>query len=142
MPKKDKQLPEPSEEFKLTIRHAGSISIDCDLCGRTHFGNDEYALEEDLGKRGYQKLMKQHKRHPDKYVYHPDEDMVPWGNINGKQAVIDCQCHKLSEYEKFFLKNRHIIADYFTARAEKELKKAQTEKGLAKKVKDSVESIK
>lgn len=142
MPKKDKQLPEPSEEFKRTIRHAGSISIDCELCDRTHFGNDEYALEENLGKKGYQKLLEQSKRHPDKYVSHPDEDMVVWGIINGKQAVIDCQCHKLFEYEKLFLESRHIIADYFIARAEKELKEAQTEKGLAKKVKDSVKSIK
>lgn len=142
MPEKYKPLPEPSEEFKLAVRHAGSISVDCELCGRIHFGNDENALEESYGKGYYQKLLRNNKKDPDKYVYHADEDMVPWGRIDGKQAVIDCKCNQLSKYEKFLWNHRHLIANYFEARAKKMIEHAKSNKDLSNKLKNVVGSIK
>ena len=135
---KEKQPPEPSEEFKSAIRHTSSISIDCELCGRHHFGNYESELIEDLGEKGYKKLLKNSKKFPDKYVYHPDEDYIPWGTINGLQAVVDCQCNKLSQYENLFWNSQHIIANFISAVTNKRLKFAQDNKNLADKLKDSV----
>jgi len=136
MPEKEK-LPEPSEEFKLSVRHAASISVTCELCNRYHFGNDQNALEESLGKKEYAKLLRDSKENPDKYVYH-NEDMISWGNIDGKQAVIDCSCNELSKYESFIWIEKHIIADYLEARAKKEVRSAKLNKDLADRVKKSV----
>jgi len=131
----------PSKEFEEAIIHSGSILIDCHLCGRTHFGDNEDALIEDLGEKEYKELLKDSKKNPDKYVQH-DTEMVSWGNVNGKQAVLGCQCNGLSIYENLFWSHRYIIADYFSSRAGKELKEAKDTKNLADKVKKATDSFK
>jgi len=57
MAKKD-NLQKPSREFEEAIIHSGSIIIDCQLCGRIHFGDNENALIEDLGEKEYKELLK------------------------------------------------------------------------------------
>lgn len=121
---------EPSEEFKLAVRHANSIRVECELCGRVYFTDyDSNSFEE--GE--LEELMEQHEKEPDKYILWR-EDGISWGIIDGKQAVIDCQCHKLSKYENLFWDSKHIIASYFKARAEEELKSAQANNNLAKDI--------
>lgn len=140
MTKKNK-LAKPSKEFEEAVIHSGSILIDCQLCGRTHFGNDEGALIEKLGEKEYKKLLKDSEKDPNKYVQH-DGDMVSWGDINGKQAVIGCQCNILSQYESFIWDHRYIIEEYFSSRAQKKLQEAKDTKNLADKVKNAVNFIK
>jgi len=76
MPKKDKQLPEPSEEFWDAVIHSGSSVIDCTLCGRTHFA---HALPSEFDEGEYERLMKQHEENPNKFVYHPETDSIRLG---------------------------------------------------------------
>ena len=140
MAKKD-NLQKPSREFEEAIIHSGSIIIDCQLCGRIHFGDNENALIEDLGEKEYKELLKNSEKNPDNYVQH-DAETVSWGDIDGKQAVIGCECNNLSKYGNFFWSHRYIIADYFSDRAQKELKDAKDTKNLADKVKSSVNSVK
>jgi hypothetical protein len=141
MPKKTKSLSPPSREFEFAITHSGSIIINCQLCGRIHFGSDENALINDLGEEEYKKLLRDSEKNPDNYVQH-DTEMVSWGDIDGKQAVIGCECNNLSKYENLFWSHRYIIADYFSARAQKELNSAKDTKNLADKVKKATDSIK
>jgi len=42
---KRKIISEPSEEFLEAICHSGSLVIDCEFCGRTHFGNKEPGMD-------------------------------------------------------------------------------------------------
>ncbi len=140
MPKENKELPEPSEEFKLAVRVAGSISIDCELCGRTHF--TDYSPNDFEEEGELKELMRRHKRNPDKYVLYTNIDSIEWGYIDGKQAVIDCPCHQLSKYERVFWNSKFIISDYFTARAKKELEQARADSKLAKKVETVIEQDK
>jgi len=132
-----RKLKKPSEEFETAITHAGSIMINCQLCGRTHLGNDETAIEQSLGTKEYKSLQKEIKENPKGYILR-EEEMVPWGMIGGKQAVIGCPCNKLSLYENLFWNSRYIIEDYFLSRTEKELSEAKDNKSLAEKVKKSI----
>ena len=134
-------LQKPSREFEEAVIHSGSILIDCQLCGRTHYGSNEDALIEDLSEKEYKRLLIDSEKNPDRYVQH-DAETISWGDINGKQAVIGCQCNKLFGYENLFWNHRYIIADYFSSRAQKELKIAKDTKNLADKVKKSVDFVK
>jgi hypothetical protein len=127
----------PSEEFENAVTHAGSIMINCELCERVHIGDDENAIKESLGEKSYKKLEEDIKKNPGKYILH-DVDMIPWGNIDGKQAVIGCPCNRLSLYENLFWNNRHIIQKYLSSRAEKELKEAKRNKNLADDLEKSI----
>lgn len=138
MIKEINNFPEPSEEFKRAVIDTGSISVDCELCGRYHFGNDENTINESYGEGKFQRLIKKSKKNPDKYVYHSNEDMISWGEIDGKSAVIDCSCNKLSQYENLFWNSRNIISDYFSSRAKEELSSAQSDKNLTDKVMEAV----
>jgi hypothetical protein len=128
----------PSEEFESAFIQVGSIMVDCELCGITHVGNDEFAIKDNLGTKDYNQLRRDMKKNPKKYIYHPETDMIPWGRIDGKQAVIGCPCNKLSLYENLFWNSRYIISEYFFNRAEKELDDANKNKNLATKIKEAV----
>lgn len=114
-------LPAPSELFLSAIRSAGSIVIDCELCGRTHFGDGRGDYEE--GE--YERLLAKAKTEPDKYIQHHDDDMVSYGYLQGKQAVLDCPCHELTRYEKFIWAHRWLIASYFRARLKENIQKLE-----------------
>lgn len=104
-----------SDEFADAVCDSGSIVIDCELCGRTHFNDETGSFEE--GE--YEELCKNAEKEPDKYVQYRDES-VHWGRIDGRQAVIDCPCDGLEKYEKFIWNNRYVIAKYLKARAVRE----------------------
>jgi len=120
----DKSLPAPSEEFKEAIRKSGSISVACELCDRVYFSRE--LLDNDRGER-YAELKALAETEPNKYI--EVDDFTSWGYIDGKQAVIDCECHELSKHEAYIWDNRKVIADYLGARSRRELdeKKRQAE---------------
>jgi len=136
MATKSKSLPKPSEEFLEAICDSGSIVIDCDFCGRTHFGNEEPGMDWEEGE--FERLFKPSKDNPDRYIYHSDRDTVHWGTLDGKQYVLDCPCNSASKYEDLFWRHRRTIADYFQARAKRELHDSKSNLELADSVSESI----
>ncbi len=134
---KDKQLPPLSDEFKEAMCEMSSLSVDCQLCGRTHF-TDAEPHHFDEGE--LEQLMRQYEEDPDKYVLH--DDTVKWGTIDGKQAVIDCQCNNLVKYECFIWQHRYVIGEYLLERTKNNKDVADRESKLAEKVKSSINLIK
>ena len=114
----DNELIEPSENFKLAVRHSSSCRILCELCGREHFVIDSSGYTWEDGE--LEDLLKMSEKDPDKFIG-CDYDGVSWGTINGKQAVIDCQCNKLRGYEDFIWNHRYMIMDYFRRRMTEEI---------------------
>jgi len=114
---------EPSEDFWDAITHAGSLVIDCEFCGRTHFAG--------LNGRGYyddgefEDLEHKAERSPDQYIGHYDCDSISFGTLNGKQAVYGCPCNEVRRYEDFIWHDRSLIQKYLRARAERELRRAE-----------------
>ena len=130
MAKKDKQqkkLPAPSEEFEIAFRGSGSSVINCEFCDRVHFISDPAGYDWERGEHA--RLMKLAKQNPDRYVAH-QEDSVSWGYLDGKQYVHGCQCNSASRYEIFLVRNRHQIAEFLKARAERIAKESQSESCL------------
>ncbi|MCK4647648.1 hypothetical protein KAT24_01820 [Candidatus Pacearchaeota archaeon] len=128
-----KQLSPPSDEFKSAVLDTSSLVVDCQFCGRTHF-TDEFPNE--LGESELKQLMKQHKKDPDKYVLH--EDCVKWGMMDGKQAVVDCQCNYLAKYECFIWHHRYVISEYLLERTKNNKDIADRESKLVEKVNSSI----
>ena len=112
----------PSEEFEDAVMHAGSLVVDCTLCGRTHFATDETGNYE---KGEFEDLRAKALVEPTKYVEHGTEASVGWGGLDGGQAVIGCPCGKMAKYEKFILTHRHVIQRYFEAHAKKLRREAE-----------------
>ena len=138
MPDKNKKLPKPSDEFMEAVCNAGSISVDCELCGRTHFTTLEASSFEE-GE--LEDLIKKHEKDPDKYIM-SDCSSISFGYLDEKQVVFDCPCNIASKYEKLFWNHRHIIRDYLTAKAKKIMENAESESKLAKEVNGAVNTIK
>ncbi|HLC77530.1 MAG TPA: hypothetical protein VJH92_00205 [Candidatus Nanoarchaeia archaeon] len=78
----------PSREFMQAVLHAGSISVDCELCDRTHFVNDEKAGDFEEGE--LERLRENYRQNPDKYVSHNGPEMISYGYLAGKQVVDGC----------------------------------------------------
>lgn len=112
----------PSETIEHVVRSAGSLVIDCELCGRTHFAT----LEEGRFDDGeLEDLRAKAKKEPAKYVEDPGYDSIIWGKIGGKQAVIGCPCNGLRPLEDFIWGSRHVILKYLETRATERLEQAQ-----------------
>lgn len=124
---KEKKLKPASEEFWDCIITAGSIVIDCEFCGKTHFVTDPglYDDEQEL-----KELWKNEEKNPEKYKSYPDYDSISWGYLDGKQAVYMCECNKVRVYEDFFWSHRAIILNYFRKRIEENLEEAQKDMKL------------
>jgi hypothetical protein len=112
---------ELSQEFVRAFCHASTIHITCDFCQREHFGRDGEFEEGELAE-----LEAGAKEFPDKYIDH-GYDMVSWINIDGKNGVVDCECGKLKQYEKWIWAHRYGIADYLRDRTKHELEEKQFE---------------
>jgi hypothetical protein len=127
---------EPSDEFVRAFMHSGSIVIDCELCGRTHFGTrspgffDEGELD---------RLMKKAEADPIQYVADNTADSISWGTINGKQAVAGCPCNVLTNYERFIWNHRFAIASFLSAKSSKRFDDAKRDCVAAESVKKSVQ---
>ncbi len=128
---KEKNLPEPSEEFIRALRDAGCIDggiVRTCNCGRTYFSEENYMFDE--GE--FEGLMEKLKEDPKNFILGDEPTCV---NIGGNQFVLECPCNELSKYETLFWDSRYIFANYVEARAKRELENAQGESKLAKKVK-------
>lgn len=104
----------PSEEFKRAVGTEGSIVIDCELCGRTHFAT--HATEGYFDDGELAGLLKKQESDPIRFMSW-DFSSVSYGHINGKQAVVDCPCNILANYERFIWQHRDLIAAFITAKA-------------------------
>ena len=138
MSKKQKPLKSPSKEFTDAIRHAGSLVITCEFCGRTYFctwGHGDYEKGE------LEELKKQAEEEPDKYIEVFDDDAASWGHIDGKQFVIGCPCNGARKYEDWILSHRYIIAEYFKYRAQRLKKELEQQVGLSEAIYELSESF-
>jgi hypothetical protein len=119
----DQKIPEPSDVFINSVRHSGSLVINCELCGRVHFGDG--SGDYDPGE--LEDLQIKATAEPEKYIQHFDDDMVSWGMMDGKQAVIGCPCNKLTLYERFIWNHRNVIAKYLRDRVRQMIEDARHE---------------
>ena len=101
-----------SEQFLTALISAGSICVDCELCGRTHFASATPGWFED-GE--LERLQAKAKEQPDKYIEHEGTDTVHWGFILSKQVVADCECKKLDEIEKMIWRDRFVVIEFYQA---------------------------
>lgn len=111
---------QPSELFMDLICDGGTPSIDCQLCGRTHFAT---GIHNDISPEELADLNEKANKEPDKYV-RSDNDSIGFGWFNGMQVVYGCPCGKLKRYEDFIWHNKHLIIRYIKARAADDAKKA------------------
>lgn len=111
-----------SEHFWDAFINAGSLVIECEFCERTHF-----AYEGDYEEGELERLEENAKKNPAKYEEHFDRDMVSWGYFNGKQAVYNCPCKSLVQYERFIWNERDSIIKYYKAKMDEKSKNAQSD---------------
>ncbi len=97
----------PSIQFEEAFVGAAAQIIFCQLCGRTHYG-EEYQEEDPDGK-----LLEDVD---EKDLVCHDSTSVGHGVIDGKQFVEDCPCNGLRKYEDFIWGHRYQIVDYYKAR--------------------------
>lgn len=115
----------PSEEFLRSLEetfHAGTVSISCELCGRTTFNSDDRGCF-DPGELN--ELLEQAKKYPEWFV---DVDYtVTWGHVDGKQIVIGCPCNGLKKHEDWILDHKYIILRYLAKMVCKNFNEAKTD---------------
>lgn len=112
----------PSEMFQDIVCDSGSSSMDCELCGRTHFCTGGGSFEDDAEIEKYRKYAEQK---PEQYCEDSDSDGLSFGTINGMQVVYGCPCNKLRKYEDFIWEDRERIIKYIRRRTEKELESSK-----------------
>jgi hypothetical protein len=111
---------ELSADFIEGFCHIRTCHATCELCGRDHFGRDGDFDEGEL-----EKCEEAAAADPDKCVDHGDES-VSLVNIDGKQAIVECPCNKLVQYENWIWAHRFNIAEYLQIRSQNEARdKAQ-----------------
>lgn len=108
-----KDLRPPSEYFERALTTGGSIVMDCDFCGRTHFEDSEGAGDWDDGE--LEGLRAKAIAQPDKY--HGCNYSVCGGDVNGKRFVIDCPCNGVRPFEDFIWSHGEMIARYLHDRS-------------------------
>lgn len=110
-----------SDIFKQAVCHSSSISVQCEFCGRNYFDSEQAGCFEE-GELEELQLMA--KSEPDKYI---DGDFTHWGDIDGKQVVVNCCCNALRKYEDFIWSHRHIIIDYLKDRIRENCQNAEAD---------------
>lgn len=110
-------MEQASELFMDMVCNAGAPTIDCELCGRTHFATGSQSCED---PDEIEKLRALAKKNPNGYC-ESDDDGISSGTLNGMQVVFDCPCHLLRKYEDFIWNERQLIVSYIKARTAKEL---------------------
>jgi len=132
---KKKPLCEPSKLFEDCVRDGGSVVAECELCGRTHFGNGRNMEEGEL-----ESLQKQAKEHPDKFLGW-DYDDIDTGYINGKRVVLGCPCNELSRYEAFIMSHRILILKFLLEYSTARLEESTALASAAKAATESIEKL-
>ncbi len=98
--------------FWDAVCRAGTITVECGFCGRTHFvSNGDY----DDGE--LERLREQAEAAPDKFIEHTECDYISCGQLDGVTAVHGCPCDKAARYERFIWEHRSLIVDYLKRRA-------------------------
>lgn len=119
----DKKLDKPSEMFEDIVQNGGSLTAECDGCGRTYFATGkagaDYEDDELMG------LREDSKKKPDRFIEWANCDFIPRGEIDGKTLVIGCECNVLSRYENWIWRHRYLIAQYLNKRSKEEFEEAQ-----------------
>lgn len=111
----------PSEAFvEFFCRGGGSIAVDCQLCGRTHY--DE-SSSHNMNRGEFARLERKRKTSPDRYI--SASSTVWFCYVGDLQAVVGCPCNGLTIIEEFLWGDSHRIAEYLVGRAKVELKDAQ-----------------
>lgn len=128
----------PSEEFTDTICSASSLVITCEFCDRTYFAPQS---EGDYNEGEYADLVKKSKEEPDKYI--EAYEFTRWGTVDGKQAVIDCECGlpEVERIEKWIYRHRFIIGEYLAIRAKIGLRRARLNEENANLTKRAIEKL-
>lgn len=131
---KETEFEKPSEEFMEAVCTAGSISVDCELCGMTHFASGGDFEEGEL-----EELRLNAEASPGEYMEHLSADSISFGEVNGRQVVDGCPCNKARTYEEFIWNHRHIIKAYIVARAKRQLRAAEDDAVLANRLAGATE---
>ena len=114
----------PSQEFQRAFIHMGSIQVECDFCGRTHFANREEAGDWEPGE--LERLRDEEEQNPGQ-VMGWDCTSIGAGTIAGKTFVECCPCRGIWRYEKWVWHHRHEIANYIATRSRREAREARSE---------------
>jgi len=122
-----------SEEFYNAAITAGSLVIDCEFCGKTYFATAEEGIYEEGELEG---LREKAKKEPEKYIEDPNNDVIHWGRINGKQFVYQCCDEEIHKFENFIWDYRYMIANYIKAMSIKKMNEAKFDVENADKLKD------
>ncbi|KKL61563.1 hypothetical protein LCGC14_2194060 [marine sediment metagenome] len=106
----------PSLQFEEAFVAAStSTTIVCQLCGRTHCGEER---DEDVDVEGIEGLVVQ------------ERGWAAHGVIDGKQFGEGCPCNGLRKYEDFIWKHRYQIIKYLKGRLQEMQEEVEREAAL------------
>lgn len=114
----------PSEDFERAFTSSGSIVVECEFCGRTHFCDREDAGDFEQGE--LERLREESRKNPGK-VMGWDCTSISRIEIDGKEAAECCPCRSVRRYEDWIWRYRTQIAEYLSTRAEADLNAAKAE---------------
>lgn len=114
----------PSNDFESAFTDSGSIVVECEFCGRTHFCNREDAGDFEPGE--LERLREAQRESPGK-VMGWDCTSIGAVEIDGKRAAQCCPCRKIRRYEDWIWRHRTQIAEYLQARVQAELAEAKAD---------------
>ncbi len=98
----------PSEEMMKCFETEGSVSIDCEMCGRVHITGDwNCDSEKDEAKE-----IAKWESNPEKYVLLLEHNTVHYGYYRGRQVVPDCPCRFLRIVEEEWWEHRGNFLNY------------------------------
>ena len=120
-----KKFEPPSDMFMEAVTDAGSISINCELCGRTHFATCDDNVDFDEGE--LESLRAKAAENPDKYMEDATVSMISWGYIDNQQVVHGCPCNIARRYEDWIWQHRCLITSYMKNRIRSQKREAEWE---------------
>ncbi len=100
-----------SHEFMSVLTGGGGPSIECSICGRTHFATHSPYYEE--GE--YERYLTHEKEDPDGYIS-SDAECVHYVELDGNVYPDDCPCNGLTRYENFMWNQRGLWSSYLMAK--------------------------
>lgn len=123
----EKKLEPPSELFERVLMSSGHLTVDCELCHRTHFATASPGNYDEGELEG---LRAKAKQHPDQYIEDAQNDGISAGTLSGIIVVLGCQCNILRKYEDIFWENRGLIMDYIKRRVLEQRKSVERDEKL------------
>ena len=114
----------PTPAFQRAFIFSGSMRVQCDFCGRTHFANNENAGDWEPGE--LEKLRDEEERDPG-LVMGWDCDSIGRGVIDGREFAEGCPCRSIWPFERWIWHHRNEIANYIAARVTLEARRTKSE---------------